>query len=83
MHGRGLKGRWSWLNDFCLKYGYFKYLHLINVLPSRISFTVLVRVGWNLVWALVEASQVLGKTFGHGSVILIVLFCFTDFMMDR
>ncbi len=61
MHGRGLKGRWSRLNDFCSKYGYFKYLRLMNFILNGISISVLVWVSWNLVWALATAFPVLDK----------------------
>jgi len=61
VHDRGLKGRWSWLNDFCSKYGYFKYLRLMNFILNGISISVLVWVSWNLVWALATAFPVLDK----------------------
>ena len=40
VHGRGLKRRWSRLNDFCSKYGYFQYLRLMNFILNRISISV-------------------------------------------
>ena len=81
MHGRGLKGRWLRLNDFCSKYGYFKYLRLMNFIQNGISISV-----WlgqlELGVGTCHSLPSVGQTSCHGSVILKIVFCFTDIMMD-